>query len=156
MPQIKLIAAIDYKRGIARGGRIPWDLPSDKKHWHSHTLGQTVIMGANTYEKLNKKFLSRRQPFVVTRDTKPLEVGEIINNLPAFLQNIRDDVWVIGGGQIFELALPHATELYLTRVKGDFQCDVFFPEFELKFKLQSQSEIMQENNINFRYEHWVK
>lgn len=154
MGEIRLIAAIDDNRGLARKGRIPWDLPADRKRFRDLTEGQAIVFGSQTYNEM-QPMLSTRKAYVVSR-TKSVRAGaENVYDLPAFMRANKQNLWIIGGGQIFALALPFATELYLTRVKGDFACDVFFPEFEKDFILREQSELMRGSGTEFYYQRWV-
>lgn len=153
-PSIKFIAAIDNERGMGRSGAIPWKLPGDVANFRRHTLHQTIVMGQGTFKSLHSKPMPDRTNIVVSRT--PLETAgiETIQDIPKFVANLQKDIWVIGGGQIFAEFLPYATELHLTRVSGTFDCDVFFPEFEDRFKRIWQSETYAQNGISYHYEIW--
>jgi dihydrofolate reductase len=153
MPDIRLIAAVDDKRGLARDGKIPWDLPSDRQRFRELTDGQIVILGKQTYEEM-KLMLGKRKAYVVAYANEPVENAEVVQDLPAFLQSLKEDAWVIGGGQIFALALPYATQLYLTHVAGDFGCDTYFPEFKSRFVSYEADGPHQENGIGYIYKTW--
>jgi dihydrofolate reductase len=152
--QVRLIAAIDDKRGIAKNGRIPWTLPSDQKRWRELTLHKHVVLGTKTYEKLEPAYALNRHLYVVSYKTGNDENVQYVQDLPAFIEQSEEDIWVIGGGQIFTLALPFATELLLTRVQGDFACDTYFPAFEESFQLEYSEPPQAENGISFYYQSW--
>jgi len=155
MFKVKLIAALDNKNGIGKNGRLPWDLPSDRQYFRSLIMNGPVVMGMNTFASNGFQPFGQGKNIVITRylDDR-LKNVEVNNDAKVFFKNLKEDVWVVGGGQVFAEALPYATELYLTRVDGVFGADTFFPEFEKRFKLKSESVIQTENGINFKYQVW--
>lgn len=157
MPKIRLIAAIDNKNGISKSGKLPWDLPSDRRYFRQQVEAGPVVMGWNTFASNNFKPFGIGDNIVVTRrDIEAAPGVWIVHDAKEFFKKNKRDIWVVGGGQIFTAALPYATELYITRVNGDFNCDTFFPGFEHKFKMLDQSSKQSENDIEFKFETWVK
>jgi dihydrofolate reductase len=162
MPDIKLIAAIDDKRGLAKSkdgtaGFIPWKLPSDHKYFLDKLHAGPVLSGWNTFRANGLKPYGIGTNYVVTRkDTESYPGVWIIHDVAEFFEKNTDAIWVAGGGMIFKETLQYATHLYLTRVAGDFACDIFFPEFEQDFKLEHEEPEMEENGIKFRYQIWVR
>lgn len=152
---IKFIAAIDETYGLARKGKIPWDLPSDRKFFRDSISSGVGLMGWNTFVSNNKRpFPTSPRNVVITHHTESFDGVEIIHDLQAFLDRTDDDIWVIGGGDVFRQLLPRATHLVLTRVQGTYECDVFFPEFEDSFICTDPGEIRQENGTEYRVEVW--
>jgi dihydrofolate reductase len=156
MREIKLIAAIDDKRGIAKHQKLPWNIPSDRQYFQDHIRPGPVLMGWNTFVSNGYKPYGIGKNFVLTKENKQYDGVEIIHDLQAFLISFQEDLWIAGGGQVFAQVLPDATKLYLTRLEGDFDCDVFFPEFEPTFRRVRAEEPQVENSITFHYELWVK
>ncbi|MDB5182515.1 MAG: dihydrofolate reductase [Candidatus Saccharibacteria bacterium] len=157
MPDVKLIAAIDDKNGIAIGQKLPWKLPSDFKYFQDKIKEGPVVMGWNTFASNGFKPYGQGENIVITRrDTEAIPGVWIVHDAQQFFETYKKDVWVAGGGQIFKEALPYATHLYLTRVKGDFNSDIFFPEFEENFKLADKQPDQTENGILFHYEIWER
>lgn len=154
MPEVKFIAAIDDKRGIARKQKIPWHIPADQKYFKGKLSGGPVAMGYKTYISNGRKPYSEYENFVFTNDPVSLGKLTVVNDLHGFFNHLDMDIWVAGGGQIFKESLQYATELYITRVYGDFDCDVFFPEFEQDFQLVKQGDLQGENGYKFRFELW--
>jgi len=160
MPEIKLIAAIDNKLGIAKKvagtpGKIPWNLQSDRKYFRDKLIDGPVVSGWNTFAANNFKPYGIGKNIVITRDDRESAPGVwIIHDAQKFFEKNKEDIWVAGGGQIFKEALPYATHLYLTRVSGDFDCDIFFPEFEGKFILTHEEPKQTENGVSFIYQIW--
>jgi dihydrofolate reductase len=134
---ISLIVAMDEGRMIGANGKIPWHLPADLKRFKEMTMGHPVIMGRKTFESLGRKPLPGRFNIVITRDPKyeaeGCRVAVSLHDALRLAENgamgEAGDVFVIGGEQIYALALPHAQKLYLTKVHGTFDGDAHFPEF---------------------------
>ncbi len=131
---ISLIAAMDRNRAIGRGNALPWHLPDDLKHFKRLTLGKPVVMGRKTFESLGGRPLPGRPNLVVSRSGVQTDGVEVFDALEAALargRQLHDEVMVIGGGQIYAQALPHADRLYLTRVETEIgDADTWFPEWD--------------------------
>lgn len=153
---IRLIAAVDSKNGIGKNGKTPWNLPNELAYFHEKTRGSAVLMGHTTHLAI-ARVLSERQNFVCTKTKQP-EVEGItwVYDPTELLQDFRGELWVIGGQEIYELALPHADEVYITRIDADFGCDKFFPQLPKAFKLQSCSAPKAENGLSYHFEIWTK
>src|SRR5271163_4973465 len=128
---------------IGRDGALPWRLKSDLALFKALTLGKPVIMGRKTWESLPKRPLPGRMNIVITRDGSYAEQaiarGALIcERFDEAVQIAReqaeedgaDEVCVIGGAALFELALPRARRLYLTEVEAEVEGDVTFPPFD--------------------------
>ncbi len=135
--RVSLIAAISRKnRGIGMlDGKLPWHIPEDFKFFKETTTGHPIIMGRKTFETF-KKLLPNRVHIVISReerisDDENLIFVKSLGEALEVAQKIdKKEIFVIGGGQIYNLALPYADRLYLTFVDGDFNAEVFFPDFE--------------------------
>lgn len=128
-PRIALIAAVAANRVIGRDNALPWRLRDDLKRFKALTLGHPVIMGRKTWDSLGKPLPGRRN-IVVTRQTGlVLDGAEVASSLESALACCADadPVFVIGGAQLYTLALPLAALLYLTEVKADIDGDAHFP-----------------------------
>ncbi|MEK7194616.1 MAG: dihydrofolate reductase [Patescibacteria group bacterium] len=118
--------------------KLPWYLPRDLKHFSSTTKGHTVIMGRNTYlsivERLGKPLPERKN--IVVSSQKDFSAPEciVVNTLDEALEMSPKDeeVFVIGGAQLYKSALPYAQRLYITHVEAEINGDAFFPEFNLE------------------------
>jgi dihydrofolate reductase len=151
---IKFIAAIDEKRGLANDEGIPWDLPKEGKYFTDQISSGLILMGLGTYRELKEPFHNRTN-HVATRSRQKLRHGfEIVTDTNAFLDNAKDDVWVIGGAQLFASTLKKADKLYITQLEGDFNCTKFFPEFREHFELQESSQPQLEKGVTYRFEIW--
>lgn len=130
-----LIAALDRNRAIGRGNVLPWHLPDDLKRFKALTLGKPVLMGRKTAESLGRA-LPKRRNLVLTRSGQtPFDGMEAVASLDearAFAAaDGADALCVIGGGELYALALPFASRLYLTHVDTIVEdADAFFPAFD--------------------------
>ena len=135
--KIVLVAAHARNGVIGRGGDMPWRLPSDLRHFKAATLGTPVIMGRKTYLSIGKP-LPGRANIVVSRSGFSAAGVETAGSLDAALDLARshagntgaNQISVIGGGQIYALAIDRADELLLTEVDADIEGDTVFPAID--------------------------
>ena len=135
--KLKMIVATDDKNGIGLNNSIPWNSPEDMRHFSKTTKGignNAIIMGKNTWLSLPKKPLPNRDNLILST-TENWEGDKIktftnINNFKNECINKNyDDIWIMGGQKIYELFIndPELSEIYISKIKGDFKCDTFFP-----------------------------
>lgn len=126
---IKLVVARARNGVIGRNGGLPWHLPADLKRFKALTLGTAMVMGRKTFDSL-PGLLPERRHIVVTRDQAWSAAGaEVVHSLPeAFALAAPDDVSVIGGAEIFALAVHFANRLELTEVNADVAGDTVMPD----------------------------
>lgn len=136
---ISLIAAVAQNGVIGKNNDLPWKLPDDMKYFMNTTQGHHVIMGRKNYDSLPPKFkpLANRTNWVVTRQSNFEAPGcHVVPSLSYAVEQIKkekpDEIFVIGGAEIYKLALPMAHRLYLTEIKAQIDGDVFFPSFDRK------------------------
>src|SRR5687768_9857959 len=133
---ISLIVAAGENNAIGKNNHLPWRLPDEMRHFKNTTMGHPVIMGRKTFES-NDNPLPGRLNIVITRNMDFQAKGcAVVHSLDEALkeaskENI-EEVFVIGGEEIFRQALPIADRLYLTRVHYAFEGDTFFPAFDQK------------------------
>lgn len=131
-PLVSLLVAVARNGVIGRNNALPWHLPDDLKRFKALTLGHAVVMGRKTYQSIGKA-LPGRDNIVVTRQPRYAAPGcrvahtleDAISAVP-----IGKTVYVIGGADIFALALPLASRLDVTEIDADVEGDVFFPEYD--------------------------
>jgi len=153
---IRAVAAIDDKRGIAGAGKIPWSIPADSKYFREQTQSGTVLMGRDTYQEFAQP-LPHRRNVVASHELQSVRPGfELTHDVPAFLQQATEDVWIIGGAGLYASTLQYCQELYLTHVAGDFNCDRFFPEFAEAFTQTQRSEVQAQNGYEFYFAVYTK
>ena len=142
MPEITMIAAAAENNALGKDKDLVWHLPDDFKRFKELTTGHHIIMGRKTFETFPKP-LPKRTHVVITRqkDYKP-EGAIVVHSLKDALEIAKDDSqpFIIGGGEIYKMALPKADKIELTRVHGSFEADAFFPELdEGKWRLTRSS-----------------
>lgn len=128
-PGLVLVAAMTRDRAIGKDGGMPWHLPADLKHFKSVTLGHPVIMGRKTFESIGKP-LPGRTNVVVSRGNPELPDGVLLaESLEAAIGHFdeHEPIMVIGGGSIYEMALPLASVMELTFVDAQLDADTWFP-----------------------------
>lgn len=129
---INLIVAMANNNVIGSKNDLPWYLPADLKHFKELTSGHAVIMGRNTLESiLNRlgKPLPNRQNIVVSRnESYQVEGIEVVGSIEAALEAASDEeVFIIGGAQVYQQALPLVERIYVTQVNAKIDGDAFFP-----------------------------
>lgn len=133
MADLTLVAALADNRVIGRSGHgLPWSLPPDLAHFKRRTMGHSMVMGRRTWDAIGRPLPGRRS-IVITRDTAwAAEGAERVGALEAAIAACagEDEICVIGGGEIFALALPSADRLALTFVHMQAEGDVLFPELD--------------------------
>ncbi len=143
MQKISLIAAVGKNRVIGNHGRLPWSLPADMKYFRDATRGHAVVMGRKTYESVGHP-LPDRTNIVVTRQegysapgcvvvaslddafAKAAEVAEIADGA----KSTNDEIFVIGGGELYKESIARADKLYITQVAAAPEGDAYFPEID--------------------------
>ena len=128
--------AVSENLVIGKGNNLPWDLPEDLKHFKELTLGKTVLMGRKTYEsivaRLGKPLPARKNVVISRQENYQVPEGVLVfKSLEDAFQELSSiDIYVIGGAEIFKLALPFAKMLEITFVNGNYDGDAFFPTIE--------------------------
>jgi len=131
---VSLIAALDRNFAIGRGNALPWHLPDDLRRFKALTLGKSVLMGRKTAESLGRA-LPKRRNLVMSRGGRvPFAGMQAVASLDEAIAQAAGEareLCVIGGGEVYALALPRATQLHLTWVDTTVdQADAFFPRFD--------------------------
>ena len=133
--RVVLIVALDRNRAIGKGNALPWRLPEDLRRFKALTLGKPVLMGRRTADSLGRA-LPGRLNLVMTRNGRaPFEGMRAVSSLDEALRIVAEqgaqELCVIGGAEIYALALPRATDLRLTHVDAAIEgADTFFPAYE--------------------------
>lgn len=131
-PRISLIAAMARNGVIGAGGRIPWHLPRELARFRHLTMGHHIVMGRRTYESIGRP-LPGRTTVVVTRNRELRVPGALVaHSLEAALAACAGDeeVFVIGGAELYAQALPLADRLYLTVVEAEIPGDTYMPPID--------------------------
>lgn len=148
------IAAIDNKNAIGKDGGLLAHIKEDMAHFRSTTLSHTVVMGRKTLESFpNKRPLPKRRNIVLSRNISSVEGAEVVKSVYELLSLLGDeqDVFVIGGGEIYSLLMPYCSTLILTEIDADLGGDVFFPKFDKsEWRATVLSPEKEENGLRFK------
>ena len=149
---IRLIAAIDQKRGIAKAGRQPWHIPADEQYFKDQTrkFGGRLLMGRKTFDVI-KHPLAARTNYVLSHSHQAESGTVAVTDLDDFLQDLNEDIWVIGGAAVYQQTIARADFLYLTQIESDFGCNQFFPDYAAQFELVDQSPPQYEDDLAYTY-----
>lgn len=146
---ITLIAAMGKNRAIGLAGRMPWHLPSELQHFKQATMGKAIVMGRKTWQTIGRP-LPGRQNIVISRNPHFIAVGaDVAASLPTAVEISKaDEIMVIGGGQLYELALPLAQRLILTLIDIEPPADTWFPEWKPRQWQQTSEQHFEVDNNN--------
>lgn len=154
MPTITLIWAQDENGLIGRDNTLPWRLPADMAYFKRETLGKPVVMGRKTWESFGSRPLKDRPNLVLTRDVSYASEGaQVVHTVEEALSAADgEEVMIIGGSQVYELFLPLADRLRVTRVHEAFAGDTHFPELDWSgWTLVHTEEGVQDEKNTYRY-----
>jgi len=165
MKPLALIAALGENRVIGHQGRLPWHLPQDLAHFKALTMGKPLIIGRKTWDSIGRA-LPGRLNLVVSRLGLHAPGAEVFTSLEAALaranrwavQQNADEIMLMGGGQLYQQALPLASRLYLTRVMLNPEGDAFFPEWQARQWQLTESRTLpeSENTPACCFEKWQR
>ena len=164
MPRISVIAAIGKNRELGRENKLLWHIPDDLERFKRLTAGHPVIMGRKTFDSILGylgKPLPNRTNIVVTRNpskwrglTSPLDIV-VVTSVEDALEKARTEttkeIFIIGGAQIYEAALPHTNKLYLTIIDDEKDADSFFPPYESEFTRKVYEEEREWNGLKYTW-----
>ncbi len=153
-PQISLIAAMDSQRGIGFEGDMPWHLPGELQHFKETTMGKPIIMGRRTWESIGRA-LPGRQNIVIS--SNPDLLTPDCDLVASFKQALAvagsTEVMVIGGGMLYEIALPVASRMVLTLVDGKYPADTWFPQWDSNLWQEiSRKSVAVDDGISSSYD----
>lgn len=159
-PTVIMIAAHDKHLGIGINNNLPWHISKDLQHFKKLTLGKPVIMGRNTFnsilDRLKKPLPERLSIVITSKDMSPHENVMTTTSLQGAIDIVTqehfDEVFIIGGAQLYASALDIADKLYMTVIDEEFECDTFFPQYQHLFHETSRIED-EEHGIHFS---WVE
>lgn len=136
-PVLSLIVAMTPDRVIGRGNTLPWRIPSDMKRFRDITTGHPVIMGRKTWESIPERFrpLPGRTNIIMTRQKYYQAIDAVSFSSPEIALRVAsclstNEIFVIGGEEVYRQFFPLAQKLYITNVYADIGGDAFFPEFD--------------------------
>ena len=150
---VSIIVVVGKNREIGFKNKLLWDLPEDMRQFKEITTGHTVVMGDKTFESIGQPLPGRKNVVVTRNGDYEAEGVEVSNSLEEALKEAKDspeEVFVIGGGQIFEQSLPHADKLYITVVDDEPEADTFFPDYS-DFKNVVYERESSDRKLKYRF-----
>jgi len=152
--RLTLIAAMGKNRAIGLDGRMPWHLPAELQHFKKATMGKAIVMGRKTWQAIGRP-LPGRQNIVVSRNpgfhAEGVDLATSLDGAVAMSQS--DEVMIVGGGQLYALALPLASRMVLTLIDIEPEADTWFPEWDEKeWSLTSERHfpVDEKNKLAYR------
>lgn len=147
---INIIAAISKNNVLGKDNKLLWHLPNDLKYFKKITTGKTVVMGRKTFESIGKPLPNRRNIVVSNRNLN-IENVEIVNNIKDII-SLNDDIFIIGGGEIYKSTINLADKLYITLIDFEFSGDVYFPDIDLtKWKITNKEYHQKDEKNKYDY-----
>jgi dihydrofolate reductase len=129
---ISLIVAMDENGGIAKDNQLPWHLPSDLKRFKRLTMGHHLVVGRKTYETIGKPLPGRVMILLTRQKNYSAEGYLVVNSIKEAIsiaeKNHENELFIIGGGEIFSQTIDLADKIYLTTVYADVDANIFFPK----------------------------
>jgi dihydrofolate reductase len=153
-PHISIIVATDEENGIGKDNQLMWHLPKDLKFFKNTTSGHPVIMGRKTYDSVGRPLPNRRNIIITRQKDLKIDGVEVFNEFEKAVKACadEDEVFIVGGGEIYKQALPFTDKIYLTKVHRKFNADAFFPEFNKEeWKLISKEDHEQDEKHAFSF-----
>jgi dihydrofolate reductase len=155
-PVVSAIVAISLNRVIGKDQDIPWDLPNEQQKFRQITSGHPIIMGRKTHESIGRP-LPGRENIVITRDLKYEKPGiTVVHSLEEALTKAKElnqeEIFIIGGAQIYAEAITQTDRIYLTTVQMEIAGDTYFPEFENEFTKVTHREECEENGLKYNFQ----
>ncbi|MGI8383691.1 dihydrofolate reductase [Robertmurraya sp. P23] len=153
---ISLLWAMDENRAIGRNNQLPWHLPEDLKYFKKVTMGKPIAMGRKTYDSIGRP-LPGRENIVITRSQGvTIEGCTVIHDVKDLLKRDDEELFVIGGAEIFKEIIPFVDRLYVTEIREEFEADTFFPEYNLSdWELIESTPGMKDEKNPYNYEFLV-
>ena len=155
---ISIIVAISKNNVIGKDNKLLWNIPEDLKHFKEITLNSKIIMGRKTFESL-PGILPKRQHIILTKNknynvnSKEVKIVYDFKTIISDFYDSDEEVFIIGGGEIYNLFINYCKKLYLTKIDAIFNGDTFFPNFDLnKFTIVEESpNYVSSSNISYKY-----
>lgn len=127
---ISLLVAMDQNRVIGKDNQLPWHLPADLQYFKKVTMGKPIVMGRKTFDSIGR-VLPGRENVIVTRNraytNSDCTILHSIDEVKQFADASNQEVFIIGGAEIFKAILSEADRLYITKIHAQFEGDTYFP-----------------------------
>jgi dihydrofolate reductase len=129
---ISYIVAMDIQQAIGLGNDLPWRLPADLAYFKKTTMDHTILMGRKTYESIGKPLPNRINVILTQNKDYQAEGCLVIHSVEEAVEQFKnEEIFVIGGAEVFQLFMPAVDRLYITLIEHEFEADTYFPEFDI-------------------------
>lgn len=154
-PKISILVAVSKNGVIGKDGKLPWHISEDLKRFKALTTGHPIIMGRKTWESIGSKPLPNRTNIIITRDKKFKAMGgEVAHSVEEAIELAKkmekEEIFFIGGGEIYKLVLPLTDRIYLTLVEEEVNGDTFFPNYS-DFKKIISEEKKSDGELSYKF-----
>ena len=156
---MQAIVCVSENWGVGRDGRLLFHISADLKRFRALTTGKTVVYGSRTLKTFpNGKPLPNRRNVILTRSETPIEGAELAHTADEARALLDGDAIVVGGASVYTLLLPYCDRVLVTKVFDAPEADSYFPNLDAHpdWRVASESEVMEENGLKFRYVDYVK
>lgn len=151
-PKISLITAIaSENRALGKDNNLIYKIPEDLKRFKELTSGHVIIMGRKTFESIGHPLPNRTNIVISNNPNYKAEGITVVHSLDEALGQLQGEIFIIGGGQIYQETIGLADKLYLTIVEGSPQADTFFPDYSDFKKVVWQSEELQSDGFKYKF-----
>ena len=160
---ITLVVAASENNAIGLNNQLLWHLPKDMRFFKNTTWGMPILMGRKTFESMGSKPLNGRLNIIITRNKNWVNEDVTVVHTMEEATSLADkfsykELLVIGGGEIYEMALPMAQKIWLTRVHTTIEGDVYFPKLNDEWEMESskQNAAYEKHKFSFDFECWKR
>jgi len=154
--KISLVVAAAENGAIGKDNQLLWKLSSDLKRFKHITTGHHLLMGRKTFESIGKPLPNRRN-IIISRQNLNIDGVEVINSIDE-IKNIQEDIFIIGGGEIYKSCIIFADKIYATEIDCEIEADTWFPKIENYWKIESLQEFKadEKNQYDYKFINYVK
>lgn len=147
-----IVVAYDKNRVIGGNNAIPWQgsMPADMRHFKDLTLGKTVVMGRKTYESIGHA-LPFRQNIILTRQDLEYDDAKVVHSLAHAYAAADEDIYIIGGAEIYKMALDDADVIYATEIDVVCNGDAYFPQLVAAWQETAREDNLADENNKYNY-----
>jgi dihydrofolate reductase len=129
---VSFIVAMDIQQAIGLGNNLPWRLPADLAYFKKTTLNHSILMGRKTFESIGKPLPNRTNVILTQNKDYQAEGCLIVNSVEEAVKQFKnEEIFVIGGAEVFQLFMSSVDRLYITLIEHEFEADTYFPEFDI-------------------------
>jgi len=161
--KMNAIVVVDQNWGIGCSGQLLVHLPGDLKYFKEKTLGNTIILGRETFDSMGGRLLPGRKTIILSRNTDFAPGCPVLHSLEEALEYVEDNpnetIFVAGGESIYRLFLPYCDAFFVTKILKAFDADRHFPNLDAspdEFVINWSSDVMVENSVNYQFFEYIR